>query len=181
VHRKFIITGGPGTGKTTLVNELGSRGYVCYDEIARRIITEQLEVGSDAVPWLNLESFSSLVLESMLSQYSTAAAPLSPVAFCDRGVPDIIAYLTASSLSIHQKYYEAIEKGHYERRVFVTPPWKEIYESDRIRTESYETSLLIYAFLLSTYRKLGFELVEIPRISVHERADFVILHAGAEL
>ena len=32
--KKILITGGPGTGKTSLVNELKNNGYLCSEEIA---------------------------------------------------------------------------------------------------------------------------------------------------
>ena len=31
--KKVIITGGPGTGKTSIIKELKKRGYFCNDEI----------------------------------------------------------------------------------------------------------------------------------------------------
>ncbi|HEX5742987.1 MAG TPA: AAA family ATPase, partial [Flavobacteriaceae bacterium] len=37
MQNKIVITGGPGTGKSTLINELIKRGYNCLEEISRDI------------------------------------------------------------------------------------------------------------------------------------------------
>jgi predicted ATPase len=36
----YTITGGPGSGKTSLINELQKRGYRCMAEVARQLIQE---------------------------------------------------------------------------------------------------------------------------------------------
>ena len=35
---KIVISGGPGGGKTTIINALKELGYFCYDEISRDLI-----------------------------------------------------------------------------------------------------------------------------------------------
>ncbi len=37
----FILTGGPGSGKTTTLNELAHRGFLTVPEVARAIIQKQ--------------------------------------------------------------------------------------------------------------------------------------------
>jgi predicted ATPase len=49
----FVITGGPGVGKTTLLLELEKQDVACVPEAARRIIQEQVQAKGDAVPWSN--------------------------------------------------------------------------------------------------------------------------------
>lgn len=173
MHHKYIITGGPCTGKTTLIGELRRLGYSCYDEIARQVILEQKAAGSDVVPWLNLEKFSSEVLRKMLDQYAGATAT-NDIQFCDRGIPDIIAYLRAAGLPVHPGYLEHISRIKYRRLVFIAPPWEEIYEADEVRTENFETSGRLYTFLQQVYTEHGFEIMEIPRLELPERARFVL-------
>lgn len=54
--KKYVITGGPGIGKTTVIELLASRGYVIVLEVARLITEEEKSKGSDILPWLNLEA-----------------------------------------------------------------------------------------------------------------------------
>ena len=59
---RIVITGAPGTGKTSIINSLKQRGFNCIDEISREIISNQIANGGDALPWKNLTSFSERVL-----------------------------------------------------------------------------------------------------------------------
>ncbi|MGE4512409.1 MAG: AAA family ATPase, partial [Chryseobacterium sp.] len=43
----FVITGGPGTGKTTLLNALSANLYKTIQEAARAIIREETETETD--------------------------------------------------------------------------------------------------------------------------------------
>ena len=45
----YIITGGPGSGKSTVIDALGKVGFLCADEVGRQIIQEQLKIGGDAL------------------------------------------------------------------------------------------------------------------------------------
>ena len=45
--RKILITGGPSTGKTILVNELKKLGFNCFKEISREITKEWKKKGID--------------------------------------------------------------------------------------------------------------------------------------
>ncbi|MGB5418614.1 AAA family ATPase, partial [Algibacter sp.] len=45
--KKIVITGGPGTGKSTLVNELINRGHICLEEISRQVILDAKKQGID--------------------------------------------------------------------------------------------------------------------------------------
>ena len=69
MEKKYIITGAPGTGKTSLINELNTRGYECSEEISRNVILEQLKKKGEALPWKDLTSFSLIVFNERLSQF----------------------------------------------------------------------------------------------------------------
>ncbi len=61
MNQKFIITGAPGTGKTSIINELKKRGFSISKEISREIIADELKQGGDVLPWKNLKAFSERV------------------------------------------------------------------------------------------------------------------------
>ena len=67
----------------------------------------------------------------------------------------------------------------FYRRVFLAPPWPEIYVLDRERRHNLEAALIEYSRLLETYPSLGYETIILPKVGVSERADFV-LHTLAE-
>ena len=46
--RFFVLTGGPGAGKTTLIEALRSAGFATTVEAGRAIIRDQLDIGGQA-------------------------------------------------------------------------------------------------------------------------------------
>lgn len=82
----YILTGGPGVGKTTLINELSDRNYKCAPEVARQIIQEELADAGDALPWANVKAYSRKMLECSILDY-VENNEVSENLFFDRGIP----------------------------------------------------------------------------------------------
>ncbi len=165
---RYIITGGPGTGKSTLLNALKAEGYECYDEISRTIIQEQQLINGDKVPWKNLSAFAYICYERMTAQLENTP---QDVCFFDRGLPDIIAYLQRGNITAAPCFYQQCK--NYNTTVFIAPPWQDIFINDTERPETYQQSVDIYQYLKRTYANLGFQLIELPKVSVAERVKFV--------
>ncbi|MES2872670.1 MAG: AAA family ATPase [Bacteroidota bacterium] len=168
---KIIITGGPGSGKTTLINSLEQLSYNCSKEASRQLIIEQVAKKSDCLPWINLGAFADLVLERIILLYENASK--EQITFFDRGIPDIIAYLTAAKLPVPSAYYDALTQYPYNNTVLILPPWPEIYLNDDERWQTYEESVAIYQAIRETYQSLNFTLVEVPKTSISGRVAFV--------
>jgi predicted ATPase len=56
----------------------------------------------------------------------------------------------------------------------VTPPWREIYASEAERPKPFEDACREYDALVAGYLAAGYGLVEVPRLDVEARADFVV-------
>ena len=69
---------------------------------------------------------------------------------------------------------ELLSGRRYHRRVFLTPPWREIYASDPERRHGWEVAVAEYERLASIYPALGYDVVVLPRIPVTARADIVL-------
>jgi len=86
-----VITGGMGSGKSTLMRELRALGAETLAEPAREILSEQRALGGHGVPESDPRLFVELLLARALWQYKGVQA--SPTAvFFDRGVADNLAY-----------------------------------------------------------------------------------------
>jgi predicted ATPase len=166
-----IITGGPGFGKTSLVNALGSVGYRVGSEAARELIDEQLASGGDIVPWKNLKAFQQEVLRRRLAFFHAVGA--GEFAFSDRGIPDQLAFARYRGFQNPVVLVENAKKYRYFPVVFVVPPWKEIYRKDEIRTESFEEACQMHEMIIQTYHELEYQLVELPLATVPERVEFI--------
>jgi predicted ATPase len=171
--RLFVVTGGPGSGKSTLIDALGRSGFAHSVEAGRGIIQDQVAIGGSAVPWGDRLAFAELMLAWEIRSYHTAEDQPGPV-FFDRGVPDVVGYLRLSGLAVPRHMETAAETFRYNRRVFIAPPWPEIFGQDSERKQSFDEAVRTYAAMVATYRDFGYALVEIPPCTVEERVRFVI-------
>ncbi|MDA9357099.1 ATP-binding protein [Flavobacteriaceae bacterium] len=173
MSKKILITGGPGTGKTALISKLISDGFIGFEEKSREIISSYKKKGIDQLFLTNPLLFSDLLLESRINQYLDSVKIENENVFFDRGIPDIVAYLDFKHMKYNQKYIDACENHKYDL-VFILRPWKEIFVNDKQRYESFEESLEIDKFIYKTYKNLKYNIVEIPKISIKERMNFII-------
>ncbi|WP_041057225.1 AAA family ATPase [Vibrio owensii] len=167
--KPIVITGGPGAGKTTLLNALGKLGYATFVEGSRTLIEQQSRLDNGVLPWSNLPEFANLCLELMGKQKREALN--HPVAFVDRAIPDIVAYLQVGGCPVEQAFLT--ESAGYQSKVLTCRPEASIYVQDDVRPHSFEEALEIHQTLVDTYVELGYEVVEVPWGSVEERVAFV--------
>ena len=59
-------------------------------------------------------------------------------------------------------------------KIFILPPWEDIYIADNERYENYEQAKLIYNHLVETYEKYGYNLIEVPKDTVDNRILFIL-------
>ncbi|MDN3632356.1 AAA family ATPase [Vibrio lentus] len=170
----IIITGGPGAGKTTLINALGDMGYPTFAESSRQLIEKLSQLENGILPWLDLPGFARLCLTIMNEQKEQANQ--HPVAFLDRAIPDICGYLSQANLEVDDNYREASQGYHFQ--VLFCCPEASIYVQDEVRPYPFEEALEIHHALVRVYQELGYEVVEVPFMSVAERVQSVESYLG---
>lgn len=171
--RKIVITGGPGTGKTSVISSLEGKGYQCLHEVSREIILEAQKEGIEQLFLTEPLLFSEKLLQGRIKQHKQACTAYADLIFIDRGVPDVVAYMDYFGNDYPPIFEEAGTKYRYDQ-VFILPPWKEIYVSDNERYETYEQAVMIHRHLLEAYRRAGYTPVEVPKTSVEERTSFIL-------
>lgn len=177
--RFFVLTGGPGSGKTTLIEALREKGFATTDEAGRGIIREETQDDGRALPWLDRERFAERMFEWELSSYRQAERETGAV-FFDRGLPDTLGYLRLEGLAAPGWMEEQAWRLRYNGRVFVAPPWKEIFGPDEERRQSWEVAVCTYETMIRTYTELGYMLIELPRVPVPERVRFLLETLGLD-
>jgi predicted ATPase len=173
MDRFFVITGGPGSGKSTLIAALAAEGFVSTPEAGRAIIQDQVALGGSALPWADRKLFAELMLGWELRSYRQAQALAGPV-FFDRGIPDVMGYLTLCGLPVPPRVRRAAETMRYHRRVFIAPTWPTIFAQDAERRQTIVEAEATYQALAGAYVGLGYELVTLPFEPVASRVRFIL-------
>jgi predicted ATPase len=169
MSRLVILSGCSGGGKSTLLEELARRGHAIVEEPGRRIVAEEAPNGA-ALPWRNRTKFVQRLVAMAHADLGAAIEPQFGWMFFDRGLVDALAayaHVTNTPLG------RAPQAARFNRLVFLTPPWREIYRTDHERRHSFEEAVSEYDRLLAAYPALGFEPVILPKASLAQRADFV--------
>lgn len=173
----FIITGGPGAGKTTLIDFFKSKGFSTVPESARSVIKDQVRINGDGVPWKNKYLYARLMFKESLEAYHEILGTCSDrIIFFDRGLPDTLCYMNMENIPVSEEFNETIKNTIYNKKVFILPPWDKIYENDTERKQSWDEAVLTYDRMKETYMDLGYDAITVPIGTVEGRFDFILKH-----
>ena len=174
-ERRVVISGCSGGGKSTLLAALAARGFCVVEEPGRRIVAEELARGGRALPWVDAETFARRAV-AVARADRAGAEGASGWTFFDRGLVDAavaLDHLTGEPAAA------TLGAKRYHARVFLAPPWPEIYRTDPERRHGFEEAVAEHERLLAAYAALGYQVVPLPKIAVERRADFVLAALGA--
>lgn len=171
--RLHIITGGPGSGKSTLVAALAAAGVATSAEVGRQVVREQLARGGTALPWGDELAFADAMWPREVAAHAAALATGRTVVL-DRGAPDVVGFLRVSGLPVSVAIDAAARATRYNPRVFLAPFWAEIYQHDPERRQPAALAAATEPVMRDTYAGHGYTIVELPRVSVAERVAFVL-------
>lgn len=166
----YVITGGPGSGKTTTVDLLSKRGYKTTIEHARHYIDTQRISGKTVEEVRkNQAEFQSGVLDMQLKQERS----ISPddIVFLDRAIPDSLAYCRFLNLEPDEKLLNAMTKVSY-KKIFILDVLPLV--KDYARREDEAGQRKIHELLTVVYESLPFPVIHVPVMPPEERVDFIL-------
>lgn len=173
----IVVTGGPGSGKSTLVELLQRAGFATAPEAGRAIIRDQVAIGGCGLPWVDAGLFAELMLCWELRSYRWAQQQPGPV-FFDHALPGLPGYYRLIGTGVPGYVEAAVAALRYRRLVFIAPPWPGIYRTDAQRRQSFQEAVRTYEVLADAYQRYGYQLVELPLTSPGHRLEFVLEHIG---
>ena len=166
----YVITGGPCSGKTTIVNLLAGRGYKTTIEDARHFIDTQLADGKTVKEIRKHQSdFQLKVLNMQIEQESS----LSPddLVFLDRAIPDALAYYRFLHLREDDVLTKMMAVVSY-RKIFILDRLPLV--KDYARSEDAVAQKAIHKLITEIYEFLPFPVVHVPVMPAEKRVDYIL-------
>jgi predicted ATPase len=173
----IVISGCSGGGKSTLITELSKMGYSVIHEAATRVLEEQLAADGLITPWKNPLCFCELLIARAVDDFHRANSmtdPLKKIIFFDRSFLEGIRWYNTFNSVNSDQYDNLIEALRYFHSIYITPPWKEIYDQNDFRRHSFDKSVDDYQRVAAFYSECGYQLQELPKVNVRARADFIL-------
>ncbi len=178
--KRIVITGGPGTGKTSVIKNLEEKGFYCFHEVVRSFTLEAKKNGNPehmvSNPLAFVEDpflFNQRILDERLLHFKKGQAMAEKVVFYDRGIPDVLAYMRYFQQPYGQDFALLCQEYRYDL-VIVLPPWEAIYRTDEERLESFQEASEIHEQLLQTYAEFQYNAIKVPKGTIDERTTFVM-------
>jgi predicted ATPase len=184
--KRIVITGGPGTGKTSVIHALEAAGHHCFHEVIRSMTFNAKNEGDPDTFMSNPLTFvpdpllfNRKIMAARKSDFALASEMKQAVVFYDRGMPDVLAYMDYFGQEYDGEFTSSCMEYRYDK-VFILPPWEAIYVSDNERLESFAEALEIHHYLSRSYERYGYDPVSIPEGTVGERAARILIDLTRE-
>jgi predicted ATPase len=165
-----VITGGPSSGKSTLIKQLAAKGYRTVEEMARQHIESEVARGR-TVKEIRADG-AALARDVMdLQRKAEDGLCARDVTFLDRGLPDCFAFLRLAGVDPNDLLAECF---HYRyASVFVLDQLA--FERDGLRLES-DADIADYLKVWHTrdYSAFGYRIVRVPVLPPEQRLAFVL-------
>lgn len=154
--------------------------YTCFPEVIREFTLEETEnknlealVSNPIVFAEDSLLFNQKLIDGRAHQFREAAKLSTDYVFFDRGLPDVLAYMDYFDQPVNDAFNQICHDLSYDR-VFILPPWKEIFELNEIRFESYKELEELTDHLKKRYTYFGNPPVVVPKEPVADRVQFIL-------
>ncbi|WP_419786181.1 AAA family ATPase [Pseudodesulfovibrio sp.] len=175
----IVLTGGPGSGKSTVLEGLKQLGHKCSEEKGRKIIQQELKQSGHALPWQDKLAFRDRMLDAEIRAYEFFQHS-SEVVFFDRGIIDTYGYSLLEGLEASEALLSSCSSRCYHG-VFIFPPWKDIFTNDAERRQDFAEAQRTYVAMRQAYGDFGYTPILVPLLPVAERVQFILRGLGQNL
>lgn len=121
MNKLIVFTGGPGAGKTSVIKQLKTQGFICSPETGRHVIQRQVTNHGSALPWNDKQAFRDEMMKAEVSNYRAFNVRQGDV-FFDRSIVDVYGYSKLEQLPISHELITHCQTLRYHSQVFIFPP-----------------------------------------------------------
>lgn len=166
----YIITGGPSSGKKSVLGLLESIGYRVIPEVAREVIDRANRQGISTEELRRDEiKFQESLLPIKLRLEKEL--PRKQIIFWNRGMPDSVAYL--QNCGGDTRRASCLCDRHLYKRVFLLEQLPQ-FAKDYARTENLKVARKLNRLLKEAYEIFGYEVISVPVMPVEDRVKFIL-------
>ncbi|MFM1808263.1 MAG: hypothetical protein RLZZ242_988 [Bacteroidota bacterium] len=175
-QKRILISGAPGSGKSSVIEALEARNYAVRHEIIREL-TQELLISKERHTIRNpLEAlddyldFNERLFFARMQDYFSCST--DAITFFDRSFIDVVAYMKFFNQE-PPAYFEAFCARYPYDLLLYFEPWEAIYTIDEERLETFKDVLKLNEQLKSTYTCLGYTPITVPTGSIESRIAFI--------
>ncbi len=168
----YVFTGGPSSGKTTVLKLLEEKGFLTSYEPARIFIEEQIRKGKEASEIRKNELEFQLKILTLNIQREKQFSS-DEIVFMDRAIPDSFAYIKHAGGNSKKLIKKMNGKLSY-KQVFLFRMLP--FVKDHARVENHRQAKQIEKLLIETYNRVGLRPIIVPVMSPRKRLKFILNH-----
>lgn len=172
----YVLAGGPGSGKSTLIKTLSDAGHRTVEETAERLLREAVTSGSSAQEMrVDPIRWQLDLLERDFELFNNL--PRDECLFTDTSIIETVVFAQNAGIEIGPRLSAWLERLRFAQVFFLEP--LDEYAQTAVRMESVEASLDIGQKIKAAYRHFGYEPILLPALPLQSRVERIMDHLPA--
>ncbi|TLN00207.1 ATP-binding protein [bacterium] len=169
----WLITGAPGSGKTTLVSQFAAHGLQTVEDPGRAEFETNLSIGiSPETVRKNYLEFQRKVLQRELAAIQVTELNCRTV--FDYGIAECLAFMKLSGLYWEDCFINAAARVKFEKIFLLDLVPLDKNKEDSIRAETIEARIYLHNLINELYETLGYQVIRVPLLPPSERFSWII-------
>ena len=171
MNNLFFISGGPCTGKTSVINELKDNGHNTVPETAREVALNDSRFVGKSIKEIDMRIFQNEIFNLQKKQIESLIGRRENF-FFDRGFGDTLAYGKISGFGVPNDFFDYAKRFRHSK-IFILEPLG-FYKTDELRTETKEEQKEIHEKIINAYGELKHPIIFVPLMNTKQRAEFIL-------
>jgi predicted ATPase len=175
-NRKFVISGPPGAGKSTLINFLAQEGILTIPEVYATVIREAISNGTDKTLSKDKTALYSSMIKKQLEWEDQL--PVGSIAFLDRSIVDILLFISSYEVTLPEHILQKIGNVDYDLVFHLQSLPEPFYSNEMKNRDEYmrcarEEGIKMAQGLQQKYKEYHIPSIDVPYDTTENMAQFI--------